>query len=312
MAKGHDDMTDDATKIAPLEDRIRAIEDHLQIYNLIASHPPSADTAAQSYIRDIFLEDAVLDLGGSKTASGNTTISEMSQRDAHQAAIAGGLAHFAGLPHVKLDGDYAVVTSYLQILTPHPSAEDVEVPAHGVSKGFRIHRVRSQPVGAGADGAGLENQAPHVSHARRIAARTRHPSSGAAESLRRSCASEAHSDRRPLTPPRQDEWRGAGREAQDCAEHRRHGHRPRRPVRQQSKYLTKTHRRNAGRTTHARSRSGEMRDRADRAGLRIRQRDALRNGDEEAGDESSNGVMCPDNKLVDGSIFSIVVESSGR
>src|SRR5436190_1407147 len=28
-----------------LEDRIRAIEDRLEIYNLIASHPPSADTA---------------------------------------------------------------------------------------------------------------------------------------------------------------------------------------------------------------------------------------------------------------------------
>ena len=27
-----------------LEDRVRAIEDRLEIYNLIASHPPSADT----------------------------------------------------------------------------------------------------------------------------------------------------------------------------------------------------------------------------------------------------------------------------
>ena len=34
-----------------------------------------------------------------------------------------------------------MVTSYLQILTPHPTAEPHEVPNHGVSKGFRIHRV---------------------------------------------------------------------------------------------------------------------------------------------------------------------------
>ena len=33
------------------------------------------------------------------------------------------------------------MTSYLQILTPHPTAEPHEVPNHGVSKGFRIHRV---------------------------------------------------------------------------------------------------------------------------------------------------------------------------
>jgi SnoaL-like domain len=124
-----------------IEERIRAIEDRLAIYNLIASHPPSADTGAQAYIRSIFAEDGVLDLGGAKTATGNEAIAEMTQRPAHQDAINGGLAHFAGLPHVELDGDRAVVTSYLQILSPHPSAEPVEVPAHGVSKGYRVHRV---------------------------------------------------------------------------------------------------------------------------------------------------------------------------
>jgi hypothetical protein len=46
-----------------IEDRIRAIEDRLAIYNLIASHPPSADTG-QSCIRSIFADDGVLDLGG--------------------------------------------------------------------------------------------------------------------------------------------------------------------------------------------------------------------------------------------------------
>jgi hypothetical protein len=65
----------------------------------------------------------------------------MSQRPAHQEAIRGGLAHFASLPHVELDGDRAVVTSYLQIISPDELAEPVEVPAHGVSKGYRIHRV---------------------------------------------------------------------------------------------------------------------------------------------------------------------------
>ncbi|MGH6770666.1 MAG: nuclear transport factor 2 family protein [Xanthobacteraceae bacterium] len=134
-------MRADAANSATIEDRIRAIEDRLEIYNLIASHPLSADTAAQSYIRSVFTEDAVLDLGGAKTASGNQAISELSQRDAHRQAIKAGLAHFAGLPHVAIDGDSAVVTSYLQILAPHSTAEEIEVPAHGVSKGYRIHRV---------------------------------------------------------------------------------------------------------------------------------------------------------------------------
>src|SRR5262245_16797307 len=143
-SQGRRDRMADAnnrTEHGTLEERIRAIEDRLAIYNLIASHPPSADTGAQSYIRSIFTEDGVLDLGGDKTATGNEAISGMSQRPAHQEAIRGGLAHFAGLPHVEIDGDRAVATSYLQILSPHPTAEPVEVPAHGTSRGYRVHRV---------------------------------------------------------------------------------------------------------------------------------------------------------------------------
>ena len=123
------------------EQRLRAIEDRLDIYHLIASHPPTADTGAGGHARTMYAEDAVVDLGGAKTATGRDAIAAMVETPGHQAAIAGGLAHFAGLPHIVLDGDAAVVTSYLQILTPHPTAEPVEVSNHGVAAGFRIHRV---------------------------------------------------------------------------------------------------------------------------------------------------------------------------
>ena len=45
-----------------LEERLRAIEDRLEIYNLIASHPPSADTGADYFIRAIYAEDGAIDL----------------------------------------------------------------------------------------------------------------------------------------------------------------------------------------------------------------------------------------------------------
>jgi SnoaL-like domain len=127
--------------VSTLEARVRAIEDKLAIYNLIASHPPSADTGSDDYVRSIYADDGLLDLGGGKSASGRQAIAAIVATAGHRAAIEGGLAHFAGLPHVELNGDEAVVTSYLQILTPHPTAEPVEVPNHGASKGFRIHRV---------------------------------------------------------------------------------------------------------------------------------------------------------------------------
>jgi hypothetical protein len=90
-----------------LEDRLRAVEDTLAIYHLVASHPPAADTATASYYRDAFTPDGVIDLGGDKSANGNAAIAAMVRTPEHLAAVAGGLCHFAGLPRVELDGDSA-------------------------------------------------------------------------------------------------------------------------------------------------------------------------------------------------------------
>ncbi|MYA96327.1 MAG: nuclear transport factor 2 family protein [Nitrospinae bacterium] len=134
--------TESASDAASLEARLRDIEDRLEIYNLIASHPPSADTGADDYTRAVFTEDGVFDRGESLDYTlGNEAIAAITQRPAHQEAIKGGLAHFAGLPHVELDGDKAFVTSYLQLLHPDAEGAERELPNHGVSTGYRIHRV---------------------------------------------------------------------------------------------------------------------------------------------------------------------------
>src|SRR5271169_828367 len=95
-----------------LEQRIQAIEDRLEIYNLIAGHPPSADTGGDAYAEAVYAEDGVFDCGpGLSGATGNKAIAASLTSDGHRAAIAGGLAHFAGLPHIALERDQAVVTS---------------------------------------------------------------------------------------------------------------------------------------------------------------------------------------------------------
>jgi len=124
-----------------LEDRLRAVEDKLAIYHLIASHPPAADTGSDQYYRDAFASDGEVDLGGGKGAKGNEAIAAIVRTPQHQAAIAGGLCHFAGLPRVELDGDRAIATSYLQIISPDREAAARELSGHGTSTGFRIHRV---------------------------------------------------------------------------------------------------------------------------------------------------------------------------
>jgi hypothetical protein len=126
---------------ASLEDRVRAVEDKLAIFHLIASHPPAADTGTDRYYREAFAADGEVDLGGGKGARGNDAIGALVKTPEHQAAIAGGLCHFAGLPRVEIDGDSAVAISYLQIITPDRQAAPREVSGHGSTTGFRIHRV---------------------------------------------------------------------------------------------------------------------------------------------------------------------------
>ena len=73
-------------------------------------------------------------------------LAEQVMSPGQQAAIAGGLAHFTGLPFVKIDGDAAIVISYLQILVPQTQGDPVEVPNHGESKGFRVHRMAANKL----------------------------------------------------------------------------------------------------------------------------------------------------------------------
>ena len=124
-----------------LEDRVRVLEDKLAIFHLIASHPPAADTGTDRYYREAFVPDGEMDLGGGKGARGSAAIGGLVKTPEHEAAIAGGLCHFAGLPRVEIDGDSAVAISYLQIITPDRQAAPREVSGHGSTTGFRIHRV---------------------------------------------------------------------------------------------------------------------------------------------------------------------------
>ncbi|MFK4548207.1 hypothetical protein RKD29_007803 [Streptomyces tendae] len=125
-----------------VEARLQAIEDRLAIYNLLATHPLSADTGEQALIDAIYTDDVVFDRGaGLEGARGREAMVQLVSRHEHHAAIAGGLAHFGSLPLVDLDGDTAVAVSYLALITPDPHGEPWELANHGTSQAYRIHRV---------------------------------------------------------------------------------------------------------------------------------------------------------------------------
>ncbi|RAU47988.1 MULTISPECIES: nuclear transport factor 2 family protein [unclassified Pseudomonas] len=124
-----------------LEKRLAIIEAKLAIYQLIASHPPSADTGHAQYTRSVYHEEGVFDRGsGLDGAMGAQEIASFILRPEHEAAIQDGLAHFAGLPLIDLRGDEAVVTSYLMIVHLDHEGTLRTLPNHGSSNGYRIHR----------------------------------------------------------------------------------------------------------------------------------------------------------------------------
>jgi hypothetical protein len=129
--------------VAPsLESRLAAVEDELAIYRLIATHPLSADTGDRAFIDAIYAPDVSFDRGPElEGASGRDNMAALVSSEAHRTAIAGGLAHFAGLPRVEVNGDTAAATSYLALITPDAEGEPRELANHGESTGFRIHRV---------------------------------------------------------------------------------------------------------------------------------------------------------------------------
>lgn len=129
-------------RFAALEERLSVIENKLAIYELIASHPPSADTAYADYTASVYVHDGVFDRGpGLEGATGIDEIASFITTPAHEQAIRQGLAHFCSLPLIDLHGDEAVVTSYLLLLHIDADGDNRELPNHGVSPGYRVHRV---------------------------------------------------------------------------------------------------------------------------------------------------------------------------
>jgi hypothetical protein len=124
-----------------IEERLQEVEDRLEIINLIAAHPPGTDSGASQFSASYWIEDGEFDRGAGLSGLKGKAAMSSGPTPAFREAMRQGIAHFSGLPHIDLNGDKAIVTSYLQIVMPNSQGEPVELSSHGTSKGFRIHRM---------------------------------------------------------------------------------------------------------------------------------------------------------------------------
>ena len=145
-----------------LAQRLQIIEDKLAIYELIASHPPSADTAMAEYTLSVYLEKSEFNRGPHLDgAEGAEAIAAFILRPEHEEALANGLAHFTGLPLIDLRGDSAVVTSYLQLIYLDDKGESRMLANHGSSPVSHTPRC-SESLGVKTHCGPMENSSQDV------------------------------------------------------------------------------------------------------------------------------------------------------
>jgi SnoaL-like domain len=119
------------------EDRLRRIEDFLEISNLIASHTPIADSLAFESMAQMFAPDGVYEFGqmGPIAVDKRDSTFEAAIRE----AAAMGLAHLNTPPYVKLGKNTALAFSYVAATVCDPTADTITVPAHGAGAGHRLY-----------------------------------------------------------------------------------------------------------------------------------------------------------------------------
>ena len=99
-----------------IEERLQAVEDRLEIYNVISAYGPVADGCNREAIGRVYAEDGVYDVRGHRYFNGLEELKDMLNGPGHLKLTGNGGAHVGTIPHVELDRDRAIATNYMIIL----------------------------------------------------------------------------------------------------------------------------------------------------------------------------------------------------
>ena len=98
--------------VAALESRVRLLEDHLEITQLVAQYGPSVDSGCAEATAALWTEDGTFDAVNAIEMRGHEQIAGMVRSDGHQGLILNGCGHVLTVPHVVVSGDEAEGRSY--------------------------------------------------------------------------------------------------------------------------------------------------------------------------------------------------------
>lgn len=136
-------MTDQAiAELSALDARLTQLEDRLEILNLRAGLAHSSDTTDQAFENHAYHDDCVMDRNdAADPIIGREAIVAIIGGQQHAKAIQAGMVHFAGLPLVRIEGDRAVATGYLQIVVPVEQGQRLALDRYGETAGVAVWRL---------------------------------------------------------------------------------------------------------------------------------------------------------------------------
>ena len=148
------DETQLTERVTELEDRLRLVEDQLEILRLISSWGPAVDTGDDEGAASLWADDGVLESDLSYLI-GPAAVAAMVKGDGHQSLIRDGSAHIPAFPIVKVDGDIATATGYTRVYRRVPDGYEVwRVSANHwefrrTAQGWRVTRRTTQLIDGG-------------------------------------------------------------------------------------------------------------------------------------------------------------------
>lgn len=142
-------MPDIEIRLAQLEQKLKSLQDYVDVCQIIARYGPQADTADSfqrgQMVGDLWTEDGVYELGNGWAGKGRDGIAGLLDNDVHRALVREGAAHIPSMPVVTVKGDRACAVNYTRVYKHENNAFNVWRVSVNIwelirtSEGWKIH-----------------------------------------------------------------------------------------------------------------------------------------------------------------------------
>lgn len=100
------------TKLAGLETRLRAVEDQLEILQLLNSYGPLVDSGSAGEAAELWVTGGGYDFGGGARIEAPHDLVAMYEGESHMSLVNTGVSHLTATPRITVDGDAAEAVGY--------------------------------------------------------------------------------------------------------------------------------------------------------------------------------------------------------